>query len=202
MTLPHPLDLPFRGSRDYLQGADIYEKMLEEGKEIFPAGPLQIQFHTLLRRQPDMIWSQDSLTEWRNNPAYRGEAHFGPAKAGMNVVLLESERPITQRKECNEKDVVAASQVDVASKTATLPFPCCGTPMEMVVFLNKQLHFQVLPQVKEKWLFVKLDLSEALPEGNEQLILVMKQVLGNRFTRTEILVDGKSFGFITFSTAK
>lgn len=73
--------------------------------------------------------------------------------------------------------------------------------MEMVVFLNKQLHFQVLPEVKEKWLFVRLELNQRLPEtGERELKLVLRQVLGNRFTKTEILIDDVSYGFIIFST--
>ena len=73
--------------------------------------------------------------------------------------------------------------------------------MEMVVFLNKQLHFQTLPDVKEKWLFVRLELRQRLPlTGERELKLVLKQVLGNRFTKTEIFIDEVSYGFIIFST--
>lgn len=203
MQYSHQLDLSFRGSRDYLQGADLYQGMLEVEAANFPPSPIQIQYHSLLHHQPDLVWSTENLTALRKAPAYRGEARFGTGDQQINAVLLESDRPISRRVECNEKEVVASAQVDVPAKTAVLPFPSVGTPMEMVVFLNKQLHFQVLPHVTEKWLFVKLDLKEALPQtGEKQLTLILRQILGDRFTRAEILIDDKSFGFITFSTAK
>lgn len=203
MTHPLQLDLTFRGSRDYLQGADIYEGMLKAGQDQIPTGPIHIQYHTLLHKQPDLILSQEPVTHWRKEPAYRGEVRFGKAEGYLYAVLLESDRPVDVRVPCNESEVVKTAVVDVPARTATLPFPSVGTPMEKVVFLNKQLHFKVLPDIKEKWLFVKLELTEALPPtGEKEMKLILKQNLGNRFTRTEIVIDDKSFGYITFSTAK
>lgn len=197
------LDLAFRGSRDYLQGADIYGAMIEKGGGLLPEGGAAIQFHTLLRKQPDLICSTEPLTHLRQQAEYRGEGVFASGEAKMNVVLLESERPVDERVPCNEKEVVATASVDVEKREAVLPFPNTGNFMEMTVFLNKQLHFKVLPDVMEKWLFVKLELTNSrVTKGQGEMKLVMKQVLGRRFTRTEIFVDGKSAGHITFSTAK
>lgn len=195
------MDIPFRGKRDYLQGADLYQFIVDRVGGDLPEGPLQLQFHTLLRRQGELLVGVDEVASWRKRPEYRGEGRFGPPGEARQVVLVETDAEVAERKLCNESEVVKGAEVDVADRSAVLAFPSGGTPMEMVVFLNKQLHFQVLPEVKEKWLFVRLELNQRLPEtGERELKLVLRQVLGNRFTKTEILIDDVSYGFIIFST--
>jgi hypothetical protein len=195
------MDIPFRGARDYLQGADLYQFMVECGEAELPAGPVQLQFHSLLRRQGELLVGVDDVASWRKREEYRGEGRFGPPEQARYVVLVETLSEVVNRKACNESEVVKGALVKVAEKSAVLAFPSGGTPMEMVVFLNKQLHFQTLPDVKEKWLFVRLELRQRLPlTGERELKLVLKQVLGNRFTKTEIFIDEVSYGFIIFST--
>jgi uncharacterized protein YecE (DUF72 family) len=195
------LSLPYRGARDYLQGADLVENLLSVCGAEMPDGPLLVQFHTLLKVQPDLLVDVEDMAEARKLPGFCAEARFGTAAEPRYAVWLASERAVTERKVCNEAEVAAAAVVDVAGRSAVLPFPSPGTPMEMIVFLNKQLHFQVLPQVKAKWLFVKLELKQRLPEkGERELKLVLRQVLGERFTKAEILIDGVSYGAMIFST--
>ena len=195
------MDIPFRGARDYLQGADLYQFMVDRAGEELPLGPVQLQFHTLLKKQGELLVGVDDVAEGRKCPEYRGEGRFGLPGEAKHVVLVETEGEVMERKVCNESEVVKGAVVNVVERWAELSFPSEGTPMEMVVFLNKQLHFQTLPEVKEKWLFVRLELRQRLPEtGERELKLVLKQVLGNRFTKTEILIDGVSYGFMIFST--
>jgi len=195
------MTIPFRGTRDYLQGADLYQFIVDRVGGALPAGPVQLQFHSLLRRQGELLVGVEEIASWRKRPEYRGEGRFGPPMESRYVVLVESESTVADRKECNESEVVMGAQVNLAERSAVLAFPSGGTPMEMVVFLNKQLHFQTLPEVKEKWLFVRLELNERLPTtGERELKLVLRQVLGKRFTKTEILIDEVSYGFIIFST--
>lgn len=201
MLETHSLDMAFRGSRDYLQGADIYDQVLAKLGQQLPEGPVMVQYHSFLRTQLDLLGPVNDVTPWRAFPNYRGEIRFGAQNEATSIILMASERPITERSSCNEDEVVRTASVDVESRTATLPFPGVATTMEMIVFLNKQLHFKVLPQVKEKWLFVKLELSRRLPEkGERELKLEMKQVLGSRFTRVMIVIDDQCFGYITFAT--
>ena len=197
----HSLDMAFRGSRDYLQGADIYDQVLAKLGQQVPEGPVMVQYHSFSRTQLDLVGPVGDVAPWRACPNYRGEIRFGAQNEATYIALMASDRPITERTRCNEDEVVSTASVDVESRTATLPFPSVATTMEMVVFLNKQLHFKVLPQVKEKWLFVKLELSRRLPQaGERELKLEIKHVLGNRFTKAMIVIDDQSFGYITFAT--
>jgi len=142
----------------------------------------------------------EEVASWRKQPEYRGEGRFGPPGDMRQVVLVETECEVSGRKECNERGV-AAARVNVAGRKAVLPSQEVGSVVERVVFLNKWLHSEVLSGVVGQWLFAKLELSKRLPSAVErELKLVLRQVLGNRFTKTEILIDEVSYGFIIFST--
>ena len=197
------LEFNFRGARDYLQGADLYDTVVRElGREL-PEGPVSAQFHSFLRTQPDVVMGVQNVSQWRTRSDYRGEMRFGEGSNAVTLVLLASARPISKRLECNEKEVVQGAKVDSSHKSARLPMPVEATPMEATVFLNKVLHFALLPEVREKWLFVRLELNQRLPDrAADQLELRLKQVLCGRFTRVAILIDGQEYGHITFSTLK
>lgn len=201
MIRSYPLDLPFRGERAYLHGTDLYQAIVTALGSDLPVGPISITFHSLLKQLPDLVCSSESLRHLREDPAFRGELRFGQGDSVLHAALMESERPATSRKTCNENDVAACSVVDVEAKSAKLEKPQIGSPIEQVVFLNKHLHLKLLPHLSPKWLFARLELNAPLPsEAPQTLEIVLKQVLGNRFTRSEILVEGERFGFISFST--
>jgi hypothetical protein len=197
------LNLPFRGTRGYLHGTDLYNEMMKVGGERLPDGPMHWQFHALLRKQPDLVLDVEELAEWRLRPNYRGEGRFGVRENARSVVMVESERPVVERKDCNEVEVVSGAVVEISERTAFLPRAAVGDAIEKVVFLNKHLHFKVLPGVVEPWLFAKLELKWRLAvTAIDEVKLVLRQVLGNRFTKTEIFVNELSCGFIIFSTNK
>jgi hypothetical protein len=201
MTETRQLELPFRGERSYLHGTDLYQALSAAVPELPSTGPVSLNFHQLLRNQPDLVLSRESLLPLRENPAFRGEIRWGAGEELWHAALLESDRPVTARKACNEAEVAAAASVDVAAKTAVLNRPAPGLPIEQVVFLNKRLHLEVLPHLSPKWLFARLELVAPLPDVlPDGLTISLRQVLGNRFTRSEITAGGERLGFISFST--
>ena len=201
MTETRQLEVPFRGERSYLHGTDLHQAVHAALPEPPPAGPVNLTFHHLLKHQPDLVLSRDSLLHLREDPAFRGEIRWGTGTDLRHAVLLESERPVTARKPCNEPEVAAAATVDAAAKTAVLHAPAPGLPIEQIVFLNKRLHLEVLPHLSPKWLFARLELVAPLAtEPVEELTVSLRQVLGNRFTRSEITSGGRRLGFISFST--
>jgi hypothetical protein len=201
MTHTYPLELPFRGERNYLHGTDLYQAITTVLGSAVAAGPLSLTFHSLLQNQPDLVCSAQSLRHLREDAAFRGELRFGSGEQTLNAVLMESLRPVAQRKACNENEVAAAAAVDETERTAVLELPNIGTPIELVVFLNKHMHLRLLPHLSPKWLFARLELSAPLPaEPPAKLFIQIKQVLGSRFTRSDIFWDGQKAGSISFST--
>lgn len=201
MTGIRQLELPFRGERSYLHGTDLHQAIVAALAEPPPAGSVNLTFHHLLSHQPDLVLSRDSLQHLREDAAFRGEMRWGNGTDLLHAVLLESGRPVTARKVCNEPEVAAAAVVDVAAKTAELKESAPGSPIERIVFLNKRLHLEVLPHLSPKWLFARLELVAPLAaEPPEEFTITLRQVLGKRFTRSEVTAGGRRLGFISFST--
>lgn len=196
-----PLELTFRGERTYLHGTDLYQGILAALGDTAPPGPVSLTFHSLLKNQPDLIFGAEDLRQLREDPTFRGELRLGSRDALVHAALMESTRPVTLRRPCNEVDVTTTAVVDEAGKFASIHEPQTGCPIEQVVFLNKHLHLHLLPHLSPKWLFARLELTTPLPQQSPRsLKVVLKQVLGNRFTRSEVLFDDLRVGHISFST--
>jgi hypothetical protein len=200
MTDKYSLTLPFRGARPYLHGTDIYMAIKEAVAESF-SGPISISFHSLLKKQPDLLCSSESLRGWRSDPAFRGEIRMGTGSAAISAVILESDREVKNRKDCNEEAVVVEAKLVEASKGAILSDAGIGLPIEKVVFLNKWLHLKLLPHLSPKWLFARLELAAPLPEVmTGELRVQLEQVLADRFTRSGVFLNDERLGAISFST--
>src|SRR6187431_2814070 len=101
MIQTYPLDLPFRGERTYLHGTDLHQAIFAALGSLAPHGPVSITFHSLLKNQPDLVCSAESLRHLRTEPAFRGEIRLGSGDQALFASLMESSRPVTGRKICN-----------------------------------------------------------------------------------------------------
>lgn len=201
MNCTYSLELPFRGERTYLHGTDLYQGLVDAISGELPIGPVSINFHSLLKNQPDLVCSSDSLRHLRSAPQFRGEVRFGQGDTIIHGVLLESDRPVKNHKVCNEDEVIDSAIVKEVDKTVLLENCDCGSTVERVVFLNKHLHLRILPDLCTKWLFARLELNAPFPlTPPEKIAVTLRQVLGKRFTCSDILFNGHRVGSISFST--
>lgn len=203
MTDLHPLELSYRGKRTYLHGTDIYTHLVS----LLPGHLFSsLSFHSLLSAQPDVaLVAAEDLEAGRQRPDFRGEFKASdPQGQPCHGLLVESSRPVSARRDCNEPEILAAAQVDPAARTASLPPGTPGSAIEHVVFLNKKLHQSLLPPPATQWLFARLDLRRPLPEptpGEPSLTVRMGPALGGQFTRSDILLGGEKLGHIFFALA-
>ncbi|MDF1815519.1 MAG: hypothetical protein P1V20_25195 [Verrucomicrobiales bacterium] len=195
------VEMAFRGARDYLHGTDLYDAVVSSSDDPCSAmSDFYINFHSKLVKQPDIVW--DVPADRMKDSSFRVEFGCQIQGAERKGAIFESDRSISDRRECNEKKVVESAQIDLENRTGILVVPADARPIESVVFLNKHLNSLVLPHIKAPWLFTKIELSQMLPENTiKNLELKLSQVLGDRLGRSEIIVDGASVGHITFLTA-
>ncbi len=198
------LELSFRGGRSYLHGTDLYEALHEVLGKRFPCtdGGITLEFHGLLRSQPDLLLVQGDGREKRALPGYRASVRLGGNASGVEGVLLESGRPIADRRECNESAVRQAASVDLDARTIRLGVEegTGASAIEKVVFLNKELLLRVIPESPGQWLFAKLKLNRWLLEGGQGEVGVeLRQALANRFAVSAIRLNGEVVGEIVFS---
>ncbi len=198
------LELGFRGGRSYLHGTDLYEALHKVLEEKFPCvdGGLTLEFHGLLRSQPDLLLVQGDGRKQRALPGYRAAVRLGLGASVVEGVLLESGRPIEDRRECNESAVRQAASVDLDARTIRLDAEdeAGARAIEKVVFLNKELLLKMIPESPGQWLFAKLKLNRWLPEGEQGEVGVeLRQALANRFAVSTIRLNGEAVGEIVFS---
>jgi hypothetical protein len=200
--LPISLDLPFRGDRDYLQGAAIYDAVIEATLAVFPdstnAGGT-IAFHRLLPTQPDLwlVGPQD------DSPAPAAPATsfgLGGPYGRIRGWLLGSTRPVSRREAFDEEVIRAASEL-TGEKIALLRDPGC-TPIEAAVALTKFLHYAVLPMPGRKWLFTRLDFARPLRASDlTGMAVALRSNIHGRVTRSDLSSANGALGSIYFSAA-
>lgn len=202
MTGSFPLNSTFRGDRSYLHGTDVYDSIITLMCEENEVQQLNLTFHSRLLRQPDLVCGEADLVALRGDPAFRGEARIQTRLGKICAGLIESNRKVSERRPCNEKQVLATANIDIENRTATLNGSAEGSAIEQVVFLNKKLHLNALPQLGTQWVFARLDLKDKLLQHrNGVLSIRLAQVLGGRFTRSDIFWDDHRLGNIFFSLA-
>lgn len=195
-----PLDLAFRGERNYLHGTDLYESLTRLPGLPLNGRSLGITFHARVLHQPDLVLLEKEDRSLRHDPAFRGEMRIATGAEAVQAVLLESSRPVTAWRPCNEKAIAAHGEVDIETRRATLKGIPQGSAIEQVVFLNKKLHLLALPHLGPKWMFARLELDAPLDfSAAGTLALHLSQVVGDRFTRTDIRRDGAPLGTLFFS---
>ena len=75
--------------------------------------------------------------------------------------------------------------------------------IESVVFITKKLHYDLItPPDGKIWVFAALDISRIfIPRDTNDLKIVIKDILQNRFSTSDIFVGNEHIGEIFFSLA-
>jgi hypothetical protein len=175
-------ELPFRGDRNYLQSATLFDDLL--AMEGAAPDAIDFTFHKKTDRQVGYqpVPPEDGgrlVATWRDG--------------GTPVFVVESEQPITLREPYDEPALVARFAFDEAG--VRVPADIGGfTAMEAIVAaFNALMHRTVVPH-KPKLVFVRVRLRGApsLP-----LEVRFNRRIGE-FYQGDILVDGRSNGQIFF----
>ncbi len=199
-----PLTMSFKGTRDYLQGADIFNAMTQALAAALPidaqgATAVFLAIHALAHRQCDL-----QLSENGDDPHARPEealvAQFGMLCRGQEVRawLTESERPVSSRLPYREETIAAATALrdKIIVHVGDSPY----TPAEVLVAMTKLLHSALLPLPAGRWILSKLELAALpLPPAVDGVQVELLHNLNNRLTKSAITMKGAALGYIFFS---
>lgn len=192
MSTTYQFDLAFRGERNYLQGADIFDALI--GLTGWH-GPVSLHFHRLMRSGVDAI----EVADGRPAACFDAAFWYGPPEARRCLGLCANPaRPILERKPYDEPSVVAGAVV--RPPRIESPGPIRASFMDRVLALNKLLLTRQFAPDKGSFRLARLDL-EFVPENPTKLVLVHQASMGLRFVRSEILADDCSAGSVFFSLA-
>ncbi|MEM8630279.1 MAG: hypothetical protein AAGF74_03510 [Pseudomonadota bacterium] len=201
MKLETRLEVPQRGSRDYLQGGDILRSIFEEfskHRDTADIADCRLRFSSLSHTLPTLL----TWPEGEPAPA-------GALSARLSIGLRDGERiigglrdtgaPLLSRIEGFERDVNAVTAVD--GQTA-LSAPVEGADLiEQIVFTIKFLHNTVLPLKAGRWAVVEFNLLRYLPrEGWGSVAADIESISGNnRITETRVRVGKETIGSVRFT---
>ena len=200
----YPLTMSFKGSRDYLQGADIFNALTQTLTAALPsdeqgATEVFLAIHALAHRQCDL-----QLREYGDDPQARPQeplvAQFGMVCRGQEVRawLTESERPVSSRLPYREEEIAAATAL--RGKAIVYVGESRYTPAEVLVAMTKLLHSALLPLPAGRWILSKLELAALpLPPAVDGLQIELLHNLNNRLTKSAITRKGTTLGQIFFS---
>lgn len=186
----------FRGTRNYVQGADMVNGVLEyvksqkgENGEV-----IAVKFRSFTENS--VYLSEDVC----DSPEYSLIGTFSLRDETLiSGYFYSGNTKIATRVDYDES--IFAYDVDVDKQTVSSVDQKYSV-IEDLVAVVKFLHNQLFPSGDEKWVFVQLDLDVVLPRNYRRLEARIGKMLRGSFTVTEFSIDGAVVGKIGFSKVK
>jgi hypothetical protein len=194
--LEKTLELQFKGGRDYLHGTDMFNATLDWLTETLgEIRDIDFTFHRLARQQLQAVAGVAA-------EGVKPVAVCGYTAKGIRerIHLVETEQSVTGRYPYPEDEVVATMEIDPAARCGVLRGETHYSDIEVWIAMTKVLHYQVFPQLRGKWLFVRgrFPHYEHRSQATERR-LTLAACFNDKLTRSEALLDGIKVGEIYFS---
>jgi hypothetical protein len=195
-----PLSFRFKGERNYVHGTDMFTeftRILSQANDLSLLTRFRMRIRRLVRNESSFVLGpQAEDAPIPESAAADIRADF-PGKTLVGY-LMEGTGPVTGRYPYDEDKVKALCTI--ADKSITIFDDPHYLPIEVMVAMNKILHYHLFPPKKGRWLFSQLDISR-LPDRDEATKFSIEVVhnLNNMFTKSKITVDKNPLGFIYFS---
>ena len=196
MVVRHPLQLQFKGDRDYLHGTDMFTSVLSRLQTVTgdKVTDIDFSFHRIVRGAVDLVLSDDSKDL---DPV--AVCQYAVAGTKQRAYVVETEEPVLGRYEYPEQEIVDATTIDVERRVCELEGDLPYADIEIWVAMTKALHQDVFADLKGKWLFVRGRFSVYEPKGSGPRELSIKANFNNKLTRSEAVRGGQKVGEIYFS---
>lgn len=191
-----PLHLPYKGSRHYLHGTDIFNAIQKVIQELSWGNGAFIN-HLVFRH---FVYCQCDI--WLDEPpdpsaCFVGEGQLMlPCGSTKEFFLHEGTEQPAGRKPYDEESMVATAAY--SGKSATLNAPIGYTTIEAAVALTKALNYRLAIPKQGKWVFGRIDLKQPLPLITETMTITHTKGVPLRFSVNEIAIDGRFIGTIQF----
>jgi hypothetical protein len=190
----------FKGRRTYVQGADIFDKVLEIVHNFFGTYPnlIRASFYNLLQHEALFSIYDETKPINKESCCALFSLYIGQSKYQVEVTATENK--ILSSKQYNEDAVLTG--VNIKNKVASMIVKQSYSYMEQIVAMTKQLHFIVYQEAKGKWLFSKLELKDVIDPLlylNQKLLIKAKKNFHYKLTQNAIYLDTKYLGDIWYS---
>ena len=192
-----------KGSRDYVQGADIFDKILVFVNAFFGNYPTMINgnFYKLLQYNGLFSLYSDTESHKQENCYAYFSIYFDQARYQVNVSRAGSRVSISE--EYDEDEVL--NGIIIENDKANMLVKQSYSYMEQIVAMTKKLHFIIYPNTNGKWLFTKISLKGVVNPTlfiDKTLLIEAKKNFHNKLTQNAIYLEDRYLGDIWYSLKK
>jgi hypothetical protein len=202
ISMLHERNIKFKlkGERRYVQGPDIYDRMLATVRDYFEEYPVRVSgtFHRLLNENGICrIYEYNKL---KNKESSYAVFDIFIKNIDYEVSILNDGKSITSSCEYDETKVLADMSFD--GEKIILPFKPAYTYAEQIVAMTKKLHLELFSEATGKWLFTKIQINDVINPALYQDRILSVEAERNfhyRLTQCSITLDAQRIGSIWFS---
>jgi hypothetical protein len=195
------VEFQFKGSRNYIQGPDIFNVMTDIGYPINSLNNIRFTVHDFVRTPICQLYLADTKEALNGVSDIRARCQFEANAASHWLGLTQGAGDAVSggRYEYDEDRIITLCSMEEEGIALAQQSPF--TFIESVVSMNKHMHQQLFPDVTGKWIFTRIDLETGC-DAQEKLALRFRHNMNYRLTKSDILVNGKKVGDIYFSLVK
>jgi hypothetical protein len=203
MIYQEAIDFKYKGNRNYVQGPDIYDAMLQKVLEVFAAYPIHVKgaFNHLLKNNGILRIHESTEEIDKNNLCAFFSITIGSDQ--YYVVLLDAGTKISSSYSYDEEKVLESMMF--YSETVKMRVKSEFTYIEQMIAMTKKLHLLIYPEAKGKWLFTKIDLGTYIDPQlyqDQNISVKAKKNFHNSLTQNSVFVNAEEIGEIWFSMVK
>lgn len=144
----YPLTLSFKGERDYIQGPDIFDAVIQAlcaGAETTRVAQIDVAFHRLARRAVELI--NDDQGSAMDPVAI---CQYSIDGVRRQAFVVETGTEIVERHPYPEEDIIERMSIDTDQRTCALDIDLPFTDMELWVSMTKALHKSALSRAQRQ----------------------------------------------------
>jgi hypothetical protein len=186
------LYLKYKGSRNYLQGGDIYNAIDDLLSARFSGHLACLVFKRFARNQIELQFEKPDDS---SRLVGHGTWQILPADV-VEFWMQETTQHVTDSYPFQEECITQPAEVEGTMIRGRREN--AYSLIENIIALTKCLNYALTPDVDGKWLFGQLNLEKALPTEWDEIVVRRGVDVGNRFSRNQIEIDGEGFGEIRF----
>jgi hypothetical protein len=193
--MKYVLNTPYKGSRHYVQGGDLFNSISQKSLELFQQRKpyvSQLSFSNFAYHLCNFVVDESADIQ---SITGKGVITFDDATK-KHFYLTETSTVPSERVPFDEDGLVAKAKYTERSiqLSGKPPF----SSIETVIALTKALSYKNMPPHQGKWVFGRIDLTRALPEISNSVIVESISSVAGRFGIYNIVIEGDSVGNIQF----
>ncbi|MFT6802544.1 MAG: hypothetical protein ACJA2N_001733 [Salibacteraceae bacterium] len=193
------LALFFRGSRDYIYAADIYSL---SAQAIFTN--LKVEKIENVDFSVHKMTNKGLTLKVFNTPVeiegYCAKFNFEVQNELFFGLVVENASLVQGSVLYDEKFITDKSSIDLENKSIQLNRSLEIPFLDVCTAMNKYMHENVFPEIKGKWVSVRIQLELfSKMESYHNLCVKNRKIFGKKYTQNSIFMNDEKRGFIYFS---